>query len=474
MLKKYKILLTLIVLTATGIAFVLLFWLFGSYKSERELFLGSAERSLFNVLQKYYQNEFAESPKRARTDSLESQRRHKGLLNLLGSVYPDLDLAPMRTFLDTADFRRGRGRRGNEGERSKEAPNELLPLYLLEKMDFNEQLLDTLEARLANTLARNGIQVKFQLSTAVIPREHFDSYIQDRKKQAFLFTRPILINPENEQFLLAKFENPWPYLGMQLGAQFFFSLLLLTALIGTFIYLLKTIKKQNQAAVLRKAFVNNMTHELKTPVSTVMAAVEALQRFVAKDDKERMHNYLEISKTELEHLNDMIERVLELDVDETHRIRLVKSTFDMIPFVRSCLEVTRIATQKNVQILFDPAVEHLVMSADEAHLKNVLGNLLDNAVKYSGDPVQISVDVKEQAGYIVLRIADKGKGIPAEHIPRIFDVFFRVPEGTVHEVKGFGLGLAYVKHVVEQHGGRIRVNSEMGKGSIFTISIPKT
>lgn len=473
MLKKYKILLALIVLTAAGMAMVLLFWLVGSYKSERELFLGTAERSLFNVLQKYYQNEFAESPRRARTDSLESQRRHKGMLNLLKHVYPELDVAPMRTYLDTADYRRGRYRRGRDDGHAKETPNELLPLYLLEKMDFNAQLVDTLEARLAKVLARNGIQAKFKLFTEIIPRERFDQHIRDRKKNAYLFTRPILINPENEQFLLAKFDNPWPYLAVKLGGQFVFSLFLLTALIGTFIYLLKTIRKQNQSAILRKAFVNNMTHELKTPVSTVMAAVEAIQRFVAKDDKVKMHKYLDISKTELEHLNDMIERVLALDVDERHRVPLTKSTFNLVPFVRNCLEVATIATQKQVKIVFDPHVERLDLLADEAHLKNVLGNLLDNAIKYSDDPVQITVTLKNRTHDVVLSIADRGKGIPAEHLSRVFDMFFRVPAGTVHEVKGFGLGLAYVKHVLEQHDGCIRVESELGKGSIFTINIPR-
>ncbi|TDS08431.1 sensor histidine kinase [Sphingobacterium paludis] len=474
MLKKYKILLALIVLTATGITLVLSFWLYGSYKSERELFLGRVERGLFNVLQNYYQNDFIASEKKAKKDSSDTERRHRGFLAMLTKVYPDLDVAPMQTFLDTADFRRGRNRRMREDEAGKEAPNELLPLYLLEKIDFNTQLLDTLEIRLEKALAKNNIPTTFQLSTAIIHRDDFDAYMQYRRKQGNLYTRPILINPESEQFLLAKFDNPWSYLGVRLSGQLFLSLLLLTALLGTFLYLFKTIKRQNQEAVLRKAFVNNMTHELKTPVATVMAAVEAIQRFVAKDDKVKMNKYLDLSKTELEHLNNMIERVLQLDVDETHRIRISKSEFDMIPLIHNCLELTTISATKKIRTAFDHADGKLLVMADEAHLKNVVSNLLDNAIKYSSDPAEIHIVLKADKDKIHLSISDRGKGIAPEHLPHIFAMFYRVPQGTLHEVKGFGLGLAYVKHVVEQHGGNITVGSELGKGSIFTIEIPKS
>lgn len=473
MLKKFKILIFLIALTAAGIALVLSFWLYGSYKNERELFIGTAERSLFNVLQNYYQNEFSASQKKAELDSADVNRRQQGLLNLIGEVYPALDLKPMKNMLDTVDFNRARARRTRGNSHEGESPNELLPVYLLEKMDFNEQLLDTLEPRLARSLQKSGMKAEFKLSTQVIPRDMFGSYISDRKKRGELFTRPILINPESEEFLLAAFQNPWTYLVLKLSGQFLFSLLLLTAVIGTFLYLLKTIKKQNQLAMLRKAFVNNMTHELKTPVATVMAAVEAIQRFVAKDDKVKMNTYLDISKAELEHLNNMIERVLELDVDDTHRIRLVRQEFNLISLIRSSLETAEVSTNKMITMDFLPQSDVLLLEADEAHIKNVLVNLLDNAIKYSQDPVVVRVDVKDRGRHVEFSVSDQGKGIAKEHLKSIFDMFFRVSDGNLYDVKGFGLGLAYVKHVVEQHGGGIHVDSVLGVGSTFTISLPK-
>lgn len=473
MLKKFKVLIFLIALTASGIAFVLSFWLYGSYRNERELFIGTAERSLFNVLQNYYQNEFSASEKKAEIDSAEVNRRHRGVLNLMRTVYPKLDLQPLQTMLDTADFSRGRNRRSRDNDRDPDSPNELLPIYLLEKMDFDKQLLDTLTPRLARSLEKNSMKTHFTLSTEVIPRDEFSNYVSTRKNKGELFTRPILVNPGNEEFLVATFAPPWAYLALRLSGQFLFSLLLLTAVVGTFIYLLKTIRKQNQLAILRKAFVNNMTHELKTPVATVMAAVEAIQRFVAKDDKVKMNTYLNISKAELEHLNDMIERVLELDVDETHRIRLLHQEFDFIALVRSSLETAKVSTAKKVNLSFTPTAERIYLEADEAHIKNVLANLLDNAIKYSQEPVYIHMEIKESDRFIEFAIADEGRGIAKEHLKNIFDMFFRVSDGNLYDVKGFGLGLAYVKHVVEQHAGHIRVDSTLGEGSVFTIRLPK-
>ncbi|TYP91186.1 phospho-acceptor domain-containing protein [Sphingobacterium allocomposti] len=471
MLKKYKILLAIAVLTAAGIALVLGVWLYGSYKSERDIFIGTAERSLFNVLQNYYQQELA--PPARKNDTSLQETRHKGLLSLMRRVYPDLDLYPLKYTLDTLDYHRWRTRRSRDKDRNIDSPNQLLPLYLLEKIDFNEQLLDTLEPRLAAALARRGIRTSFQLTTDEIPRKQFEAYIAQRNKRGDLITRPILINPEHEQFLIAQFQNPWAYLLRQLGLQFVLSLLLLTALVGTFLYLLKTIRKQNQLALLQKSFVNNMTHELKTPVATVMAAVEAIQRFVAKDDKERMHTYLELSKNELEHLNTMIERVLQLDVDELQGIRLEKRPVDMVSLVQNCLETARISTIKEVFITFEPPFDVYLIHVDEAHIKNIVSNLLDNAIKYSGDPVYITVQLIDGPSHMQLHVADRGKGIAPEHIGYIYNMFYRVPEGNLHEVKGFGLGLAYVKQVVEQHGGTIHVKSELKGGSTFVLTIPK-
>lgn len=473
MLKKFKILLLFIVLTAAGIVLVLSIWLYGSYKNRQELFLGTAERTLFNVLQNYYRDELSAEWKKENADSVEGSKRYGSFMNLVGSVYPDVDLNKLRLALDTSEFRRSHARKMRLSARGKDSPDQLMPWYMLERIDFNVQLLDTLGTRLERAFLRNKVSARFELKLEEIKQEDFDIYYGRKARKENLLTRPILVNPESDQYLVAKFQQPWAYYFAKMGGQLLFSLLLLGALLGTFIYLLRTIKKQNELALLRKSFVNNMTHELKTPVATVMAAVEAIQHFVAKDDRVKMEKYLEISKHELEHLHQMIERVLQLNVEDSMGIVLAKTRFDLVAMFEANLEAAILSSKKRINVVNEHSLSSLSVYADESHIRNVIANLLDNAIKYSEEPVQLRVSLAESAEWVTLTIGDNGKGIPPRYQRHIFDMFYRVPEGNLHAVKGFGLGLAYVKLLVEQHAGQVRVESVLGEGSVFTIMLPK-
>lgn len=223
-------------------------WLYGSYKNRQELFLGTAERSLFNVLQNYYQNEVSAAWKKEQMEPLEKNKRYDALMGLLKSVYPDIDLTKFRSALDTSELRRMHMRRVKQVGRGKDAPDQLLPLYLLEKMNFNDQLLDTLETRLVKAFARNKIEAKFVLRLEEIKQDEFDQYYGRKARKDKLMTRPILVNPAEDQFLVAKFQAPWGYYISKMWVQVLFSILLLIALLGTFIYLLKTIKKAKRVS----------------------------------------------------------------------------------------------------------------------------------------------------------------------------------------------------------------------------------
>src|SRR5690606_15951882 len=325
---------------------------------------------------------------------------------------------------------------------------------------FRSTVLTDLEGQLATALAEAKVSATFELQTQEMKKEEWIEYFRESRNQGALLTRPILVNSDTDQFLYVRFENIGPYLVRGLWGQILVSLVLLSTLIGAFFYLFKTIRKQIQLANQRKAFVNNMTHELKTPVATVMAAVEAIQRFVNSDDKARMNKYLDLSKGELEHLHNMIERVLQLDVEEGNGMPLKRESFDLLPLIRSCIDTLKMSSKKTVDASFQHEMDTLMIAADQGHLKNVVSNLLDNALKYSGDPVTIRVSVQQVAEAIEIRVQDSGKGIAKSHISQIFDMFYRVPEGDLHEVKGFGLGLAYVRQVAQQHGGKVWVSSE--------------
>jgi len=281
-----------------------------------------------------------------------------------------------------------------------------------------------------------------------------------------------MVNPQKNEFLVIKFQEDWKYLLYSLSWQLLISLLLIGLLLGTFFYLMKTILNQNKMAELRKNFVDNMTHELKTPVSTVMAAIEAIQMYGVKDDKEKMNRYLDISKRELEHLSNMIEKVLQMDIDANRGIVLQRSDFDLVAMVEGAIQVAQLNKAKKVDFNLITIPDKIMINGDEAHLKNVVNNLLENAIKYAGQEVYIEVEVKEMKENVHIRITDNGKGISSEYHNQIFDMFFRVPSGNLHDVKGFGLGLAYVKQVVKRHDGKITVESELSKGSTFRILLP--
>lgn len=460
----------MIALTAGGTAVVLSVWLYSNYRIERSLFVGTVERSLFNVLQNYYQREVAPAKDGGKAYN---RGRSEALMAFVAKVYPGLDLTKMKATLDTTDFYKHHGRRARTNVKGDNAPDELLPLYLLARMDFNAGLTDSLEHMMKRSLRRSDIDVDFELMTQVIPEGQMTNYVNSKKNGSVITTRPILVNPEGEQYLLAKFDNPWLYFLSKMAWRLVFSLILLIGLVGTFMYLLETIRRQNQLANLRKAFVNNMTHELKTPVATVMAAVEALQRFVAKDDTLRMQKYLALSKTELEHLSVMIEKVIEVDVDNNNRIRIEKQAFDLVPVVQSCMETAEIGSAKAIEITLACDVQRLLVRGDEPHIRNVISNLLDNAIKYSDEPVSIAIALGEVGKTVEIRVSDTGKGIAEEDVEHLFEPFFRAQEGNLHDVKGFGLGLSYVKQVVEQHEGSVSVKSDLGKGSLFIIRLPK-
>jgi len=186
-----------------------------------------------------------------------------------------------------------------------------------------------------------------------------------------------------------------------------------------------------------------------------------------------MDKYLEVSKQELEHLSGLIERVLQMDFDETNGLRLVKKDFDLASVIDFCIETAKMGAQKPVAVDFRRPTAPVTIHADEAHIKNVISNLLDNAIKYSGTEAEITIALQMVGDQVEISVEDRGKGIVKAHQKNIFDMFYRVTEGNIHEVKGFGLGLAYVRQVVRQHGGRVEVDSRPGNGSRFTVRIPR-
>lgn len=471
MANKFKLLITLSVLTGIGMISILGIWLYASYNNRLDLFLSSAERSMFNVVQDVYQTH-SNDLKSDRGGALGKLRKE------LKAKYTDAEIDTL--FKDFDSYYKQAKAASSRSGKSMGSPHphgksggEMMAPYLFSQINVTPAMIEEIKDKFTAALEAKGVQADYEVTTAVFPRDSLFAIRKEYRAKKLSWTRPILIDASDSRFLIVKFKQVWRNLLFDLGWQLGIAILLISIFIGSFLYLFKTIFRQNRLAEMQKAFVNNMTHELKTPVSTVMAAIEAIQLYGVKNDQVKMDRYLAISRRELDHLSDMIDRVLQLDVDERKGLKLEKNEIDLILVLKNAADTFRINVSKEVKISVNTPVPKLGLHADESHLRNVVNNLLENAVKYSGDVVAITIDVYDDADYIEFSVSDKGKGIAPEYQKEIFGMFFRVPEGNLHPVKGFGIGLAYVRQVILQHGGKITVKSSPGKGSTFTIRIPK-
>jgi two-component system, OmpR family, phosphate regulon sensor histidine kinase PhoR len=215
-----------------------------------------------------------------------------------------------------------------------------------------------------------------------------------------------------------------------------------------------------------------MTHELKTPIAIAYAATDAMLNFGALDNKEKAKEYLQHTKYQLNHLSGLVEQILTLSVEERKNFKLNYAEFNLGEVAENLAEQFRLKYNKPLTFDFAPQLSDFNIYADKLHFSNAISNLFDNAIKYGKEKVTIAVNVHCSKNIVSITVKDNGIGIPETSLSKIFDKFYRIPTGNIHEVKGFGLGLNYVKSVIEKHGGTIEVSSREGVGSEFTITLP--
>lgn len=334
--------------------------------------------------------------------------------------------------------------------------------------------LAKLSAAYRTELLRRGINARFRLDTVSVPPQNpADTVLVNQFSQHELpnvmTTQFVLINPVRYLFARASFDVPTFYLLRRMGWLLGTSVLLLVLTTGCFMLMLSTILRQKKLSEVKNDFINNMTHELKTPIATVTAAVEALQHFGALNDPVKTQTYLTVSQNNLQRLSELVEKVLNLSVEEKHELSLQPERTDLRELVDALVATHQVQAQKPVQFVVNIPVGATV-TVDRVHFRNALNNLIDNAIKYSGEQVAVRLTYQSQPGGWQMSVADTGVGIPRMYQQAIFDRFFRVPTGDLHPVKGFGLGLAYVRQVVERHGGRVSLDSEPEKGSEFLLT----
>lgn len=254
------------------------------------------------------------------------------------------------------------------------------------------------------------------------------------------------------------------------------SFVILIILSFAFWYLIRIILRQKTLEEMKSDFTNNITHELKTPIAVAYAANDALLNFNQAEDKAQRDKYLGICQEQLQRLSGLVEQILSMSMERRKTFRLHPEEIKVAEIIEKLVEQHKLKADKPVEFCLDIEPDDLTVIADRTHMGNIISNLIDNAIKYSCGKAEICIRCRQvnspkQGPQTEISVSDHGIGIPAEKLKHVFDKFYRVPTGNLHDVKGYGLGLFYVKTLTEKHGGTVTVKSEADKGSVFTIII---
>lgn len=329
---------------------------------------------------------------------------------------------------------------------------------------------------LKNELRNHGINTKFHIglfsnNNLVLKEKGVDTEaFLNSPYNVELFHDPFsfrnhhlsLFFPKEKGFLLRS-------VGPAIALSFIFIVAILVAFWITF----ATVVKQKKLAVIKNDFINNMTHELKTPISTISLACEVLNDHDIPKTAERTEHYVNVINSENKRLGTLVENVLQSAVLDKGDFKLKLQDLDVNAVIENVANQAKVRIEAaNGSITNLGGAENTFVKADKVHFTNVISNLIDNAIKYSPSEPTITIKTKNVNNGVVVSVKDNGIGISKENQNKIFDKLFRVPTGNVHDVKGFGLGLSYVKAIVDKHQGSIKVNSQLGKGSTFSIHIP--
>jgi len=349
-------------------------------------------------------------------------------------------------------------------------------------MMFNEETFlkingETLDSLISKKLQNNGIDLEYEFSVHGTPvnkplrSEGYDALSSYEKYSTLLYPNDFFSPPKTLEIF---FPDKTNYIVRSLGFMTLSSVILTLIIIVIFTWSVYIILRQKKLSEVKTDFINNMTHELKTPISTISLASQMLKDKSISSDQKNLEHISTIIEDESGRLGFQVEKVLQMAIFETGRLKLKFVPIDLNAVIEKVVNTFSIHVEKkNGSIGFSPEADNAIISGDQVHITNLIFNLFDNAVKYNAGTPVIRVTTRNKKDGIIISVEDNGIGISHEEQKRIFDKFYRVPTGNIHNVKGFGLGLSYVKKIIEEHHGTISVLSEPGKGTRFDIWLPE-
>ncbi len=332
-----------------------------------------------------------------------------------------------------------------------------------------------LDSLIRKELTDKGVNLDYSFGIQSSPKAWTYTSSPEIKQQKAVFEAALFPNDihPSKNVLKIYFPDSGTFIWQTMGLSLAGSGLLLLVMIGCFYFAVLTILRQKKLALVKNDFINNMTHEFKTPITSISLATQLLQEELKPGKNESMLRYLGIIKEENTRLGQQVERVLQTAQMEREEITLKRKSVDVAALIQHVAEINGpLLDSVNGVLSLDLGDLPPHISLDEVHISNVLNNLVDNAVKYSPANPKVEIHAHQQDHGVLISVKDQGMGMPKEALSNIFDAFYRVPTGNVHNVKGFGLGLSYVKKIVEAHGGKVNVKSKLGEGSTFEIYLP--
>ena len=355
--------------------------------------------------------------------------------------------------------------RGKKAADSLKLIKNLKPIFI----SFLDQSVEyeKIDSLIEIQLQKKGIELTtsfHHLKNDTLFHQTKDSLLATEKK--YLRSKSTFVK-DNEAFKLV-YNNPSIAALKRSSFGILLSLLLSLAVISSLFYLLKIINQQKELAAIKNDLISNITHEFKTPIATISAAIEAIKNFNVLEDPEKTSKYLSMSSIQINKLHQMVEKLLETAMLDSEQLVLKKETVDIVDIAEKVVYKHQILAHKK-ELSFFTTLQPCYANVDVFHFENVISNLIDNAVKYGGN--QIEMNISSVLNTIEITVVDDGNGIEKNQKEKIFDKFYRVPKGNTHDVKGFGIGLYYCKKIIEKHEGVIGLTSDKSK-TIFKITIP--
>lgn len=459
----------LIIFTLTGVFAYQAYWLVGLYQSMKK----DMDNCLLETLQLTDYNELM-----ARCDSLRTNSSLHGQIEVSSNLKDTV--RTNTTFNEQQGYSLISVDEPSTATVDKNGSIELLTKYFQRGIhsqldlftEVNIALYDTLFTR---TLARRGIvylphrieMVHLRKDSTVMQGiSNPSDYIPSKEAESFYYNYDLY----NKMAYRLWVEPTHKVVLHQMQGILGTSLIIILILGFAFWYLIRIILRQKTVEELKEDFTHNITHELKTPIAVAYAANDALMNFPT-DAPEKRKNYHFIVQEQLKLLGGLVEQILSMSMEQRKDFRLNYETVELRPMLENIINRQRLKSKKDVSIHLQMK-EAIFIRADRTHLSNMISNLSDNAEKYSDEKAEIVIRCQKLKSACQIEVIDKGIGIPLDKQAFLFNKFYRVPTGNRHDVKGYGLGLYYVKTMAELHGGSIRVKSELGKGSTFILTIP--